>query len=302
MKNNYPIIYAAIPMIEQIGWGHGMHELEREYGPVCYIVSKCYLVSKTEKYNEDGSLEKKYEVVCPYEYDSDARIWKRKEPSFNLIHGGCTNAIVTDEVYDNFIEAEEAKKRKNQEILDSKYGRLKFDKSFNEKVNEIKKEFKEKLRYYEQIEKFNKKDTILKINSAPKKQTTIMYIPDKYDDAKVYDYSLYYLIDLFDNYEVYSVTQGEYQIMQHLSSEDIDFRKYQHTPLLRKNKGGKIIKIISPSNKKEYIEKGKIVTEDISFEDQESYKNKIYTTETYEDIINSYPNNERNNALKLVRK
>ena len=40
MKNNYPIKYAAMPIIEQTGWYPGLHELEREYGIVCYIASK----------------------------------------------------------------------------------------------------------------------------------------------------------------------------------------------------------------------------------------------------------------------
>ena len=60
MKNNYPIKYAAMPIIEQTGWYPGLHELEREYGIVCYIVSKCYVVGREEKYNRYGN------TICEY--------------------------------------------------------------------------------------------------------------------------------------------------------------------------------------------------------------------------------------------
>lgn len=66
MKNNYPIKYALMPIIEQTGWTHGMHELEREYGVVCYIISKCYVIKETKKYNINGTTDIKYQVVFPY--------------------------------------------------------------------------------------------------------------------------------------------------------------------------------------------------------------------------------------------
>ena len=39
MKINYPVKYAAMPIIEQVGWSHGLHELERKYDVVCYIIN-----------------------------------------------------------------------------------------------------------------------------------------------------------------------------------------------------------------------------------------------------------------------
>ena len=49
MKNNYPIKYAVMPIVEQTGWYPGLNELAREYGVVCYIVSKCYVVGREEE-------------------------------------------------------------------------------------------------------------------------------------------------------------------------------------------------------------------------------------------------------------
>ena len=40
MKYNYPVKYAAMPIIEQVGWSQGLNELERNYDVICYIVSK----------------------------------------------------------------------------------------------------------------------------------------------------------------------------------------------------------------------------------------------------------------------
>lgn len=35
MKYNYPVYYVAMPIIEQVGWTHGLHDLEKDYGVVC---------------------------------------------------------------------------------------------------------------------------------------------------------------------------------------------------------------------------------------------------------------------------
>ena len=67
MKYNYPVKYAAMPIIEQVGWSQGLNELERNYDVICYIVSKCYLLSDKTKYKENGKKEKEYEVVFPYQ-------------------------------------------------------------------------------------------------------------------------------------------------------------------------------------------------------------------------------------------
>ena len=105
MKINYPIKYAAMPIIEQVGRCYGINELEREYDIVCYIVSKCHLISDLTKYTEDGCIIKEYEVVFPYQL-SEFDTWKRIMPTYNLIHGYCTNSTKVDEVFNSYEEVQ----------------------------------------------------------------------------------------------------------------------------------------------------------------------------------------------------
>ena len=150
MKNNYPIKYAVIPMIEQVGWLHGMNELEREYGTVCYIVSKCYLVEESKKYKADGSVRVKYHVVCPYQYDEFYE-WKRVEPTFNIMHGQCTNDIVVDEVYDSLEDARVSKDEKNQEIFQKLFKYMPYE-VYKKRFKEVESKFNNTLAYYNQLE------------------------------------------------------------------------------------------------------------------------------------------------------
>ena len=58
MENlKYPIKYAVMPVIRQVGWTNGLHQMEREYDVVVHIVSKAYVTSKTIKYHSDGTEE-----------------------------------------------------------------------------------------------------------------------------------------------------------------------------------------------------------------------------------------------------
>lgn len=150
MKNNYPIKYAVIPMIEQIGWSHGMHELEREYGTVCYIVSRCYLVEESKKYKADGSVIVKYHVVCPYQYNEFYE-WNRVEPTFNIMHGQCTNDIVVDEVYDSLKDARVSKDEKNQEIFQKLFKYMSYE-VYKKRFKEVESKFNNTLAHYNQLE------------------------------------------------------------------------------------------------------------------------------------------------------
>lgn len=114
MKYNYPVKYAAIPIIEQVGWSHGMNELERKYDVACYIVSKCYLINDITKYKENGKSEKEYEVVFPYQKEQYYH-WQRAEPSFNYNHA-CTNSNFVEKVFDNYEDALDFAIQKNKEL------------------------------------------------------------------------------------------------------------------------------------------------------------------------------------------
>ena len=108
MKNNYPIKYALIPMIEQVGWVSGLNELEREYDVVCYIVSKCYLIDEVKKYHLDGSYDISYNVVCPYQRYDSFDTYNIEEPSFNYNSGYCTNSTKVNEIFNSIEEARNA--------------------------------------------------------------------------------------------------------------------------------------------------------------------------------------------------
>lgn len=104
MKINYPVKYTAMPIIEQVGWNNGLNELERNYDVVCYIVSKCYLLSDLTRYKEDGQSVREYEVVFPYQL-GDYNNWKRTIPLFNLYSGNSINSNRVNFVFDSYEEA-----------------------------------------------------------------------------------------------------------------------------------------------------------------------------------------------------
>ena len=90
MKLNYPIVYALMPIVEPAGWVPGLNELERQYDTACYIVSKCFLIGEKTTYTENGKKKLTYEVVFPYQRSHST--WEYSIPTYNLIHGHCTNS------------------------------------------------------------------------------------------------------------------------------------------------------------------------------------------------------------------
>lgn len=85
LKNNYPIRYAVRPIVEQVGWSQGLNELEGKYGTVAYIVSKCYLVSQTKGYSQNGEVTESFSVVFPFQKDSNSYgDYYRVNPDFNI--------------------------------------------------------------------------------------------------------------------------------------------------------------------------------------------------------------------------
>ena len=63
MKNNYPIKYTIMPILECKNCQYDYDEqLKIEYQTICYIVSKCYLISEKIRYKENGLQSQEYEV------------------------------------------------------------------------------------------------------------------------------------------------------------------------------------------------------------------------------------------------
>ena len=166
---NYPIVYAVLPMIEQVGWSDGLWEKEREYGPVAYIVSKCYLVGEKKDYKSDGSIELEYKVVCPYEFNDYTRKLEPQIPEYNFISNYCTNCVKVDNIYDNIEDAIKDKDAKNEDLLANRFSYMSY-KLLVEIYDAAKKAHEEKISMYNKHEsKIAKLTSNLKVVSNKNK-------------------------------------------------------------------------------------------------------------------------------------
>ena len=300
MKNNYPIKYAVIPMIEQVGWLDGINELERNYETVYYIVSKCYVVGEDKKYNIDGTTTTRYQVVCPYGKDKYQN-WRREEPTYNLVHGGCTNGIMTDALFDNFAEAKAVKEQKNKNLLIQKFKYMSVD-TYKEKHQEIEDEFNRTVNYYDELEsKIEYCTEDLLVHNKRKEQCVLRLNGSK---CKKINRSLYEVVNIFysDNYIVYSVTAEEFARLQELSTDSRNFNAYAHYPLLINNGKLNTVKVVSPIGYIIYLANNRLIKQlDRTFETPSIYDETFYTIEDYNDIIKSY-GNDHDKVIKLIRK
>ena len=300
MKNNYPIKYAVIPMIEQIGWTSGLHELEREYGTVCYIVSKCFLLNEEIIYDKEGTSKKRYKVKFPFSEDSYYPRWEREDPIYSF-NGDAIDVLSVDKVYDNYEEAKEEKEYKNIVLRTNRLSLFMSEEENAKSVNE----FNNTLEYYNKLESLiedNTKDLV--VNNKPKEQNFISLSNGEYCR---HDLSLYYLIESDyvyekENYIAYTVTEEEYKKLKTTLPDDI--KDFIHTPLMIHTANSKIIKLITDDEPK-YIKPGryvKLIEEDIKMENMEKVDRIVFTLENYKDILNSYHINEENQRVIQLRR
>ena len=98
-RESYPHKYAVVPL------GHPVR---------AFIASKVYLVRETLFFHIDGSSERKYLVVLPYDlghnFDELSEGQNRQLPLFNDVC--CTNAIEVPKIYTDF----ESAKRRAKEL------------------------------------------------------------------------------------------------------------------------------------------------------------------------------------------
>jgi len=166
-----------MPIIEQTGWYPGLHELEREYGIVCYIVSKCYVVGREEKYNRYGNTICEYKVVFSYGKDNQYGDLSRVEPEFCLMNGRCNNSTNVDKVFDSFEEAKEETEKKNKEILSKELSYIRVDDNFRQNVSLAREKHEEVVNYYQEIESMiEENSTDLVVNDKVKEQSVILNV------------------------------------------------------------------------------------------------------------------------------
>jgi len=299
MKVNYPIKYSIMPIIEQVGWYHGLNELESKYDIVCYIVSKCYLISDLTKYMEDGRSDKQYEVVFPYQPGEFSR-WQRVTPSYNLIHEYCTNGNKVDTIFDSYEDALNFVTAKNEELCKKSYIYLPYSENYAVKIQAKKDEFNEKLAEYklleEQISLYTKDMEI----GANKELTNVIKIEN--NNGRILSCNIYEILNLFDNekFVVYSISKEQYnQLTILIGEEKVDEIKSiigtEQGLVIHKTKEDFIKLAIEEGCGAYYIQNDRI-NYDINldkvtiktFENIDEDTLIFYTTETIEDLLGSY--------------
>jgi len=298
MKINYPIKYAAMPIIEQVGWSHGLHELEREYDVVCYIVSKCYLISDLTKYTEDGRNVKQFEVVFPYQPGEFSR-WKRVVPTYNAC-GYPIDSNKVDVIFDSYEEALKYATEKNEKLCEKSWIYLRCTKDIMEKIQEKKDEFNTKLDEYKLLEQqilLHTKD--MEIGSNKRLSNVIKIINDS---GRVLSANIYEILNLFDRekFVVYSVSPEQYASLIKLISEekieDIKSLIGAHQGLLLHKQKDDYIKLAIEEGCGAYYLNDNRINHDVnldkvnikSFENLDDDTIIFYTTETIDDMLNSY--------------
>lgn len=297
MKNNYPIKYTAMPIIEQVGWSHG----EREYDVVCYIVSKCYLLSDKTKYKRDGTKEKEHEVVFPYQFNEFNK-WQRVTPSFNILIHKCTNSNFVEKVFDSYEEALEFATNKNKKICEEKWCYLPYTEDLGNQISKITKEFNDKLSKYKILEQQILGNTSDLVQSNVKKLDKV--IINNKDEFKILSVNLYDFLNNFvdQNYIVHSISLEQYNklvtLIKNKDTFDIEKIMKNSTPILyydceAKENDAMIIdpygNVLYCINKYKVLESSaerKIPSVELNaMNDKISH---LFTNETLEDIILSF--------------
>lgn len=301
MKNNYPIKYAVMPIIAQTGWVPGMHDMEREYGEIAYIASKCYLVGEEKKYLKDGKTKTNYKVVFPYE-ENDFNIWKRIEPEFK-------NYKIVDSIFDSLADALKESEKKNNELLLNKMKYIPFEKN-KEKLRQIEQDFHYQLNYYKSLEKLiEEKTKDLNLNNILKEQTIVIVGDGKNNK---YNISLYDAMSLWnkEEYVVYNLNEQEYIDIITDIQNGLDLSKYNKRCIAINNPKENVVKIKdSESLSVCYLTSNELIIDNKeSFDSMDFYEaNKkiiFYTLENYQDIVDSYItiNNSTEINEKMLKK
>ena len=299
MKINYPIKYALMPIVEQVGWTPGLHELEREYDIVCYIVSKCHLIGNSKKYTEDGHCKEEYEVVFPYQHFEFNR-WRRVIPSYNLIHGYCTNSNKVDEVFDTYEEALNYAEIQNEILCKKTSIYLPYTEDLAKRIQMRKDAFYSKLTEYKKLEQQMLLYTAdLDVGSGKELRNVIKL---ESNDIKVLSCGIYEVLRLFDDrkFVVYSVSQEQHDMLIELKKQgNVDDVKSVIGNVrglaLHKTKDD-FIKLAIEEGCGAYYLENECISYDINldkvtktdFEKLDDDTLVFYTTETVDDLLSSY--------------
>lgn len=302
MRINYPVKYAVMPVMEEPCYGN-----DNEWTTLCYIVTKCYVLTEYTEYDAEGFKTDKKEVLCPYKKDPyEYDTWRRTLPTKTL---GLQylDSFKTDALYDTFEEAVVAKDRKNVELMKSK----KFYPTT--RAQEYKQRILKNIDEYNVLEKLIEENTPdLVVNSGPRSQS-FMEVGLKGNEVESrFQLTLpFYSVMGWGregyNFAAYSLSEEEFNAYK--SSDKYDYKEYIHTPLLIHKAKSKIIALVNGNDKRylTYTDKGDIkeVSADSISPDEVLLKGMdllLFTRENYTDIVNTYNlDNQYKRTLKLSK-
>lgn len=296
---NYPIKYALMPIDEQVGWNNGVYGLERNYDTVCYIVSKCYVISEKTKFEPNGDTSIEYQVVFPYEYREFNR-WKKVLPS-RSVHGIPLNSKTVHNLFDSFEEASLHCDKKNNEIRDGLCTYIPYSDDYEEKITNILKEFDYRLANYKRLEEAIEVNTNdLKVGN-PKKLKEVIKVFNNNGTCHKSLANLYETIKVLDDkkYVVFNITDENYELLSNLidcgATYDIMSILRKSKPILSHmivNEPVKLLNVLIPDIF--YIRDNHLFCNDENIFSEDDLKNIdpetliFLTTETTDDILKSY--------------
>ena len=298
MKYNYPVKYTAMPIKEQVGWSHGLHELERDYDVVCYIVSKCYLISDRTNYKENGENEKEYEVVFPYQNGQYNNAWERVKPSFN---NGCSNSNFVEKVFDTYEDALEFATYKNKKMCNEACIYFPYTKDLYNLISKKTQEFNDRLSRYKLLEQQILSNTSdLEQFSVKELDKLIINSKGKFkvSSSNLYEYLNY---STYSRFIVYSISQEQYSnLLTLINNQDLHDTlnvTRNASPILYHDykTNDKNIMVIDKGNILYYIDEWEsLISNDrqelpsIELSPTDNKIEYLFTTETLEDIIRSF--------------
>lgn len=298
MKNNYPIKYATMPIMGYVAW-------QRE-GAILYIASKCFQLKETKEYFRNGTTETRYSVMFPYKKkleNNASMTWERIEPSLENEQ----EIIVVGNVYNTKEEAEQEAERKNKILLEQKLRNIYTTaENFQQERKKVEKKHQQQIEFFKCLEQqIDEKTRDLMINAQPKLQNII--IMDN-RGIKEYELSLYESFFLFEKkpFTVFHISEDAYQ---NLSKKIAEYKVIEPgdiietEPILINDPEKKIRKLRNPNREETmsslYLRKRPHSSQEYMFYDEDERLSlediisredgkKIFTMETYEDIVTSY--------------
>lgn len=270
MKNNKPIRYTTMQVYDSYNYSDI---------PI-YIVTKCFLDEEVTKYLMNGKTRKEYKVTFPYslnnrncEYDMQYN-WQDY------------NRKIVNKVFDNYEDAKRYTDELNKKMLSEKISSV----GILSEVKNIKNYYNKKIKVCEELEsKILSNTKFLTLNNNVKNQETIIS-----DDTKtnITDLSIYNIIDLCrnNNFIVYTVSDSVFNTMKEQLNNNNKLPVNYGKCLLVNDSKSHEIRIFNDEDKVYILDSDDNLfmktEEEINLPSH--FDKKIYTMETYEDIINSY--------------